>query len=181
MASWQDYEDLMRQQAGQPVEQAVGNAAQVADAKLQALRKMSQNLNGAPAQPGASPVGSPSPQMQMPIPEVQPNAPTMSPQDAQARMQGMIAAPQAMANAAAKLRGQAALDQAQLDAFNKDEDHSGYQDVHPVARQFPKIQEKVQAKKPITSKDIRDSIAPGMHEVTPELEKQLGYSDEEEK
>lgn len=183
MPNLQDLEEMLRQQVGQPVEESVGNAANAADQKLAVLKKMAAGLNGAPAQPGMSPSMTPPPQYQMPIPEVQNNAPTMSNADATTRARAMIDAPAQMAQASAKLNAQAAMDQTRMNRMNQEDDafdRSQYKDVNPVPRQFAQIQKKIVAQKPIGAKDIRDSLAgSGMHEVTPELEKQLGYEDEE--
>lgn len=59
-----------------------------------------------------------------------------------------------------------------------DFDASGYT-AYPGPRQFPNIQKKVQAGQPINSQDIRDTMH-GVQEVTPELEKKLGYGKQDE-
>lgn len=49
----------------------------------------------------------------------------------------------------------------------------------PPPRQFPNIQKKIQAGQPVNSQDIRDTMH-GVQEVTPELEKKLGYGSKDE-
>jgi len=134
----------------------------------------------------------PMPQGMSPIPQQQdlvaPNAPSMNQQDAQSRMNAMIQAPATMQTVAAKLRAQADQDDADEQHANslQDEDMSGYTNVpstaqrqaaarQPAAQKFANLKAKIQQ-----PQDVRDTLH-GAVEVTPELEKQLGYgSDDDE-
>src|ERR1700730_9407603 len=101
MPTW---EDLLRQK-GQQMQQAGSNMInqnidQPMTAKLNALQQQANPTVSAPV-PG---------QIQPPasgVPEVLPNAPSMSPADAQNRAAAMVQAPLTMQQVAAKLRNQA--------------------------------------------------------------------------
>lgn len=197
----EDQEAAAHMNIGQPIQQGVQGVAQGIDngvdaMRLAAMQKLSSNPQGAQAMtPPPNPMlgggqAGPAPK-DMGIPEVLPNDPSMSAADATTRMRAMIDAPMAMKNAAAKLRAQAALDQEHENHVNSldSEDMSGYRDVPTSAQReaasqapprFQNLQHKINTKQVINKDDIRDHLK-GLTEVTPELEKQLGYgSDEEE-
>lgn len=192
MPSVEDIEAYLRQNAGQPVQQGANKLGQAVEDKyndaadatsqaaLSAKQAILQRLAG---QPQA--VTPPTP----PVPDVLPNSPTMSPQDAQSRMGAMIQAPlrggtpmtfDAMQQQnAANMAASGSPEQSQ-------EDMSGYKDFsqHPVLRQFPKIQAKVQAQKPITKDDIRSMTSPNealSEDQESAINKQLNPDEDEEK
>jgi hypothetical protein len=114
---------------GQPLQQGAQHAGQAADDQIMAMKQAAlRQLAGNPAPPQPQ---APAPQPQLPISEVQPNAASMSAPEAQSRMGAMIQAPEAMEQAAAKLRMQAQQDAAAEEHANHlgEEDMSGYSDV----------------------------------------------------
>lgn len=128
------YEDWLRQQAGIPIQQGAQAMGQVADQgvlaaqmKLQAMKALAQKMGGAGQGQGMAQL---PPQNQM-VPEVLPNAPSMTAGDAQSRMGAMIQAPDQMAQAAQRLKAQAELDAAAEKHQNdiETQDMSGYSDV----------------------------------------------------
>lgn len=200
MAGLDDSEDWIRQNLGQPAQQMMGPGsapAQNTDAQAQAMKLAA--LHALSSNPQAQ-QGLPSDQIAMqkamaakmsaqPGMNAAPNAASMSPQDAQARMSALAQGPDQMAMAAARLRQEGNQEQAHQNELNayQDRDMSGYKDYHSsddaqAPRAFNKIQQKVKSQEPVTTDDIRNHLK-GMVEVTPELEKQLGYTsgDNEEK
>ena len=185
-----DYEDMIHQQVGIPIQQATGQGAnaveggidQAGQAAMQKIALLKQMTDGSAAPQAAPPVP--------PIPNVQANDPNMSPQDQQSRMQAMIAAPlsggtslnlddaQAQRDKMLQMYNAASAEKA---AGSQEPDLSGYSDVpqQNAARQFPHIQKKIQSGQPINSQDIRATLK-GPQEVTPELEKKLGYGSKDE-
>lgn len=181
-------DNFLRRKVGIPIEQTLGPQsafAQGSDQAAAAIQNKLQALQGISAAPmGASdnlPLDASAP------PDAMGASPTNRPftgEERDLKINAMMNAPMAMEQAAAKLRAQADIDAANEAHANELEgpmDMSGYK---PYPR-FQELQKKVQgqpemkqAEKP---KNIRDSLK-GMVEVTPELERQLGYGprDEEE-
>lgn len=178
MPTTQEIEDYIRQNAGVPIQQgaaqgsnAIENKMHQAGAAAMAMKQAAlQQLSGSPQQ------ATPPPQAQ-PIPDVLPNDPSMSPKDAQNRMGAMIQAPATMEQVAAKLRAQADEDAAAEQHANslQDQDMSGYQDYgKPAPQKFQQLRQKIQSK-PQSAPEQEGAV-----EVTPEMEKQLFGSDEDE-
>lgn len=186
MPTIQDIENFMRQNGGQQLQGAVGPNSPMAQGAENGINSMAmkqaalQQLAGSPqAAPAPVPVAPPQ---GLPIPEVQPNAASMSPQDAQSRMGAMIQAPATMDQVAAKLRAQADQDAAAEQHANalQDQDMSGYSDYGKPAAppaKFQQLKQKIQGKP--QDEDIRSSLK-GPVEVTPEMEKKLGYNKDED-
>jgi hypothetical protein len=181
MSAWEDY---LRQNAGLPIQQSVGQAGQLTDDQILAMKQQAmQAMAASPSQAPNAPPIPPTP----PVPNVQPNSPSMTPQDAQSRMNAMIAAPLSGGAAldfdtAAKMRAANLAAQAPSQQATPSEDMSGYTDVpKPQApgHQFPRIQAKVQKNKAAAQPDIRSTLH-GAQEMTPEMWKKLGYGDPEE-
>lgn len=172
------YEEMIRQKMGLPIQNMSNQMGQQVDQAAQQKLQALQALSAQQAPPPQAPM--PQPMAPQPPPEVQPNAASMNPADQQSRMRAMIQAPLTMDQVAAKLRAQADEDAVAEHHANSlaDEDMSGYKDYHQAAAPSPKFQ---QLKQRLESKpqDIRAQLK-GPQEVTPELEKQLGYGDDDE-
>ncbi len=194
MPTPQEIEAYLRQMGQSATQQGQDMVNQNIDQPLQAKLKALQQASGQSPNmiPGGAPQGGVpgSNQYQPPQPQVDqmaPNDPTMSGADQNSRTNAMIAAPDQMAQAAAKLRMQAALDGQQQQHQNdiETQDMSGYSDVpHPGLRQFPGLQKKIQAKQPVTADDIRSMTSPSQA-LTPEQEAKIngqlsGKDDEDE-
>lgn len=177
MGQWEDMENWARQNVGQPVQQAVGQGsapAQNTDAGAQAMKMAA--LSAISANPQAVAQGLPPDQIAMQKAmaakmSAQPGMdlpdhddPSMSPENAQLKQASLAQAPEQMAAAAAKLRQQAALDQAHEAMMNQPIDTAGYQDVPTTAQKqanrFQGLQDKIQNQKTITKQDIHKAIAP---------------------
>lgn len=166
-------QNMINQNVDQPVQQRLNALNQVANPQI--------------GSPNGSLPSSQSAGMADPGEQTLPNAPTMSPADAQNRMSAAIQAGPAMQQAAAKLRAQAALDQQAEDHANQigDIDMSKYQPYQPQAlapRQFPHIQAKMKSGQPVTTEDIRATMKPGQalsEDQEAALNKQLHGDDDE--
>lgn len=161
-------------QMGQGVTQAGQNAINQnvdipAQAKLAALQKTSAGAGpsgGMGGMPGATP--QPSPQASAAAAALS----TGSGNPGMASGNGLNFDEMAAHQAAMK---------AMYPPAQPEEDFSGYADVPKPnqMRQFPTIQAKMNKGQPVNSQDIRQALK-GPTEVTPELEKQLGYGDQDE-
>ena len=181
-------DNYLRRNVGIPIEEAGQKTAKAMDAEIDKLRKKILE-NVAAGKQYISPVnpfaGDNTPQ-----------GPKYSPQELEKmrqtesglREEAMMAGPEIMAKAAQKLRDQAAIDQKLEEHANELEnpmDMSQYKKWSPDQPAFqppqPKFQRLQQQMQPIAPppRDIRESLQ-GMVEVTPELEKQLGYGQREE-
>jgi hypothetical protein len=172
VANW--FKQNATSQPDMEAQQAAQQAASAAQAKRAALQQLSGN---APVTP-------------LPIPQVQNNAATMSPQDQDSRMNAMIATPLSggtpMTFDAMGAANQAQMAQNALaapagpDIATMNQDQSS---PHPSIRQFPLIQARVKSGQPVTSQDIRNSIKAN-EAMTPEqeakLNQQLAGEDEDQ-
>jgi hypothetical protein len=116
-------------------------------------------LQAASANPAALNVGASSTGM-APTGAASSNAPGMNIDDAMAQRQQLLN----MQNAASAEKA---------NEWNEPDLSS------PQPRQFPNIQAKMKTGQPVTSKDIRQTLK-GPQEVTPELEKKLGYGSQDD-
>lgn len=186
MPSQQDIENYIRQNAGMPIQQGAAQASDAVESGMNQAGQAAMAMKQAALQKLAGPQAPPPPPPQTPpVPNVLPNDPNMSPADQQSRMNAMIAAPLS-GGTDLTLDGAQAQRQKMLDMYNaasaekaagaQDPDMSGYSDVPKpnAARQFPHIQKKMKTGQPVTTEDIRATMK-GPQEVTPELEKKLGY------
>jgi hypothetical protein len=178
MASW---EDLVRQK-GQQLNNMVGpnsgmaqGTDQATNAAMMKLAALNQAGQQAPMQqPGTMPNQNIQPQQDL----AAPNAASMTPQDAESRMNSMIQAPMTMQTVQAKLKAQADQDDAAEQHANmlQDQPMTGYSDY---PKQPPAKFQSLKAKIKGSPADIRESMN-GPQEVTPEMEKKLGYGAEDD-
>ena len=190
MPTQQEIEDYIRAHAGVPIQNAVGQAADTAQTQLNQMGNSAMALKQAALQQlsldGSNSARSLNPQQAQPIPEVLPNDPSMSKNDTQSRMAAMIQAPATMAQVEAKLKAQADEDEAAEQRANAmtTDPMNGYTRVLSRVqqeaaahqpRQFNQIKQKIQG----SPENIRDTFK-GPVEVTPDLEKKLGYGKDED-
>jgi hypothetical protein len=168
------YVDLLRQ-AGQQIQNNVGpnspvaqGAEQAGNTAFNAKQAALRQLAGAPA-----PLAAPQ--------AVQPNTQSMTPQDAESRMNAMITAPVAMDKAAAKLRAQANQDDAAEAHANalSDENMTGYSDYKPQEMTTQKFQQLRQQIQPKATPNVRAQTS-ATKALTPEQEAALYPQDEDE-
>ncbi len=179
MASW---EDFARNNIGQPIQQGVGNAAQLTDEQILALKQKA--LLGMAGSGAAAQVPAPPPPQAKSQMGVLPNDPSMTPQDQTSRMNAMIAAPLSGGtpldfDTADKARAaQMELNQsAPASAPDDLSGYSAYPPAPPQPRQFPNIQKKMA---PVPAKsDIRASTSP-TQALTPEQEAKLFPKDDDD-
>lgn len=178
MPTTQEIEAFIRQNAGMPIQQGAGQVADVTEDKINQAGQAASAMKQAALAKLAGPQTLPqAPPQAPPIPNVQPNDPSMSPQDAQSRMGAMINAPLsggtnlgldgaaqaraaqlALNNSAAPASGLPSDLQATLDTARHQQIDQG--PPQPLMRQFPQIHKRVMAKQPVTAQDIRSTIKP---------------------
>lgn len=180
-------DSFFRRQFGVPIEETLGPQsalAQSAEQNAAALQNKLQALRGISGHAGAM-AGNPQAGAAPDAMGASPRTAPFTDQERDLKIQAMMQGPEAMAQAAQKLRAQAAMDaqaEAHANTLEGPMDMSGYKD-YPREPKFQQLRDRMQpapAAAP-AKPDVRDSLS-GMVEVTPELEKKLGYGaqDEEE-